>query len=344
MAAGLVWGTHGGTDVMLYTLQHGCLRACVTTYGATLVSLHAPDRDGQEGNVVAGFDSLEAYLSNGHPYMGVTVGRVANRIANARFTLDGKHYSLAANNGAHCLHGGVRGFDKRVWTVDSAGPACLTLSLVSPDGEEGFPGELRACVTFSLDAVGLAVVFRASAHGAATPVSLTNHAYFNLACFASATVADHVLRIDADRYVPVDESLAPLGVLAPVRETAFDFTSEVRLGERLGEFACGGLDHCFVLSDAPCRPLARALTLTDPQSGRVMHVATTQPSVQVYSGNFLDGSLVGAQGVPYVRHGALCFETQAVNDAVNQAAFPSCILRPGDWYEHTTRFDFALDK
>jgi aldose 1-epimerase len=309
--------TPEGEKVERHVLDNGRLRVAVLTYGATVQRLEVADGT----DVVLGLGTLEDYLLRSR-YFGAVVGRYGNRIARGRFTLDGTEYRLPLNDGVNSLHGGVRGFDKRVWRVESAEPAELLLSLVSPDGEEGYPGELTARVRYVLDGDTLRLEYRVTTD-APTVVNLTNHSYFNLA--GGGDVRDHVVTMEADRYLPVDEGKIPTGELAPVAGTPFDFTAPSRVGARLG----GRYDHCYVLQ-------GRA-TVTDPGSGRSMEVTTTEPGVQFYTGHMLDGD-----ATPFGPFAGLCLETQRFPDAPNRPAFPSAVLRPGEELRSTTGYRFSV--
>ena len=315
--AGLDFGvTPAGERVERHVLDNGRLRASVLTYGAILQRLEIADG----ADVVLGLPTLEDYLHRSR-YFGAVVGRYANRIAEGRFTLDGREHRLAANDGAHSLHGGVRGFDKRVWRVESAGPAELLLSLVSPDGEEGYPGELHARVRYALDGDALRLEYRATTD-APTVVNLTNHSYFDLS--GTRDVRRQVVTIEADRYLPVDEGKIPTGEPVPVAGTPFDFTVPTRVGARLG----GRYDHCFVLRGGAA--------VADPATGRTMEVTTTEPGVQFYTGHMLDGV-----ATPYGPFAGLCLETQRFPDAPNRPAFPSAVLRPGQEHVSVTTYRFG---
>jgi aldose 1-epimerase len=337
------WGhTNEGTvEIYKLTNAHG-VEARVATYGATLVSLTAPDRSGKLANIVLGFDSLEKYLAAGVPYYGATVGRYANRIANARFTLDGKTYSLAANDGPNTLHGGKRGFDKRIWRaaeVPAAQGGGVRMTLVSADGDEGYPGEVTAQALYRLDDHDNLEIEYHVTTTAPTPVNLANHAYFNLTGDPANTVLDHVVTINADRFTPVDATLIPTGELRPVAGTPFDFRTPHAVGARIGaddeQLRLGrGYDHNWVLNKKDSE-MTLAATVTDPKSGRSLEVRTTQPGVQFYTGNFMDGKPSGVGSVYAYRTG-LCFETQHFPDSPNHPAFPSTILRPGQVYSQKT--------
>ena len=328
----------------IYTLTnaHG-IEARVMTYGATLVSLTAPDRSGHFKNIVLGFDALEPYLA-GVPYYGATVGRYANRIAKARFTLDGQTYQLAANDGPNTLHGGKRGFDKRIWKAEPLPQkegGGVRMTLVSAAGEEGYPGELTVQAVYRLDDHNnLEIEYRATTT-APTPVNLANHTYFNLTGDPKVPVLDHLVTINADRFTPVDATLIPTGELRSVTGTPFDFRTAHAVGERIGaqdeQLRLGhGYDHNWVLNKA-APGMSLAAVVTDPKSGRSLEVRTTQPGVQFYTGNFMDGKPAGSARLYAYRTG-LCLETQHFPDSPNQAAFPSTILRPGQVYLQKTVF------
>ena len=341
-----------GRPVTLFTLTGPTgLVVEVLDYGATIVAIRTPDRSGRAGDVAAGFSKLDDYLTKS-PYFGCTIGRVGNRIAHGRFTLDGKTYQLATNNtpaGIPCsLHGGNKGFDKVLWhaTADTtAALPTLHFEYTSKDGEEGYPGNLRVRLTYSLTADnGLRVDYEATTD-AATPVNLTNHCYFNLKGEGDGTILDHELTIHAQRYTPVNAGLIPEGGIQPVAGTPFDFTSPHRIGERIGgaeeqlKFG-GGYDHNFVL-DRKGAGLEPAATAYEPSSGRVMEVFTTEPGIQFYSGNFLDGTLTAKAGGKYLYRGALALETQHFPDSVNQPDFPNTILHPGERYQSSTVYRFS---
>ena len=336
-----------GTAVESITLRnaHG-VEVRAITYGAIIVSLRVPDRAGRFDDVVLGHDELAGYLAQ-PAYFGAVVGRYGNRIAKGRFTLDGKTYTLATNNGPNHLHGGVRGFDKVVWKADppTAGAASVTLRYTSPDGEEGYPGTLAARVTYTLsDRDELTFEYSATTDKA-TPVNLTQHSYFNLGAPGS-DILGHELTLEADRFTPVDATLIPTGQLAPVSGTPFDFRKPTAIGARIAQDdeqlrRGGGYDHNFVLSRAG-EGLRRAGLLADPGTGRTMEILTTEPGVQFYSGNFLDGTIKGKGGVVYKHRSGLCLETQHFPDSPNQPSFPSTILRPGKEYHSKTMLVFGV--
>ncbi len=341
------WGkTADGTIVQLFTLtnRHGMV-AKVTSFGAILTELHAPDRAGRSVNVALGFDNLDQYLK-GHPGFGSTIGRFANRIGKARFVIDGVEYKVAANNGANHIHGGRKGFDKVVWQAKVVPPtateAGVEFRYLSKDGEEGYPGNLDVTVTYTLtDANELRIDYRARTDKP-TPVNLTNHSYFNLA--GSGDVLDHELQLFADRYTPADDELIPTGEIASVKGTPLDFTKPGKIGARIEQLKPkpGGYDHNYVINGEP-GTLRLAARARDPKSGRVMEVSTTEPGVQLYTGNWLDGKTRGTGGVVYPRHGGFCLETQHYPDSVNKPQFPSPILRPDKTLHSTTTFKFSAE-
>jgi aldose 1-epimerase len=335
--------TADGQPIDLYTLaQPNGLEARIMTYGGTLVSLRMPGSEGP-ANVVLGFDALEPYLA-GHPFFGALVGRFGNRIANGRFQLNGVEYVLARNDGHNHLHGGLRGFDKVVWRAtprDDAGAPALELTYLSRDGEEGYPGNLDVTVVYTLtDDSRLRIDYRATTDRD-TVANLTNHSYFNLA--GAGDILAHEIRIPARRFLPTDSSLIPTGELRPVDGTPMDFTRPTAIGARIHaddeqlHLASGGYDHTWVL-DKDDAALGLAAEVYDPSSGRVLEVFTTQPGIQFYTGNFLDGSLVGVHGQAYQKHSGFCLETQHFPDSPNQPHFPSTLLRPGEVYRQTTIF------
>ena len=342
--------TRDGKAVEIYTLTnaHG-LEMRVITYGGIITSLKVPDRAGHLDDIVLGFDTLDGYLKDS-PYFGAIVGRYGNRIAKGQFTLNGATYKLATNNGPNHLHGGVKGFDKVMWNAvpgDSADGVSVTLTRTSPDGEEGYPGNLQASVRYTLtDKNELAIDYRATTDKA-TPVNLTQHSYFNLAA-DSGDILGHELTIHASRYTPVDATLIPTGELAPVQGTPFDFQKATAIGARIATDDAqlkngGGYDHNWAL-DRGGSGLQPAARLVDPKSGRTLDVATTEPGLQFYSGNFLDGSITGKGGRVYKRRTGLCLETQHFPDSPNHPSFPSTILQPGQTYSSKTVFTFGVLK
>lgn len=341
--------TKDGKPVELYTLKSpNGLVAKVMTRGATLVQLHVPDKDGNLADVVLGWDTVAGYESEDNQFFGCTTGRVCNRIAKGKFTLDGKEYTLAINNEPNHLHGGVeRSLDKVVWKArpytNKRGQG-VRFTYTSPDGEEGYPGNLKVVVSYFVPKEGnrLAISYRAETDKA-TPVNLTNHAYFNLAGHGSDTVLNHVLRINAAKYTPTDDTLIPTGKVEPVAGTNLDFTKPVRIGKRVKELddtAALGYDHNYVLNPPGDRPMRFAAMLRDPKSGRTLRISTTEPAIQFYSGNFLKGQK-GKDGKTYAHRSAVCLETQHYPDSVNHDSFPSTILKPGEELKSQTVYSFT---
>jgi aldose 1-epimerase len=338
-----------GRNVELYTLANeNGVEARIMNYGGTLVSLRVPDRNGVHADVVLGFDEFAPYLAQ-HPYFGSLIGRYANRIAGASFTIHGSAYRVSANDGRNHLHGGRIGFDKILWDAEpgkSAEGPQLVLSHFSRAGEEGHPGNLSVRVTYTLTAQNELRLDYCASTDQTTVINLTHHSYFNLA--GAGTIHDHLLRLAAERYLPVDPELIPLGEQRSVRGTPFDFTVPRSIGSRISSDEAqlqlaGGYDHCWVLT-AQSGACALAAELIDPMSGRALSVFTTQPGLQVYSGNFLDGSIQGKQGQPYQRHSGLCLETQHFPDSPNQPTFPTTMLGPGETYREMTVYRFEVDK
>jgi aldose 1-epimerase len=334
-----------GTAVELFTLTNASgLEARVMTYGAILVSLKVPDRNGVLADVNLGFDTLPGYLGT-HPYFGAVIGRYANRIAKARFTLDGVEYRLAPNNNGNALHGGIKGFDKAVWKAEPVKVAYGTgvkLTYLSKDMEEGFPGNLSVTVVYMLtDTNELEIRYEATTDKA-TPVNLTNHAYWNLKGQGQGDILGHRLQIEADKITAVDSAanLIPTGEIVPVAGTPFDFTSPHAIGERIAKVE-GCYDHNFVLRSGG-GALALAARVEEPTSGRVMEIWTDQPGIQLYTGNFLDGTVVGKGGHAYGKHYAFCLETQHFPDSPNHPNFPTTILRPGQTYRTVTVHKFSV--
>lgn len=335
--------TPEGTTVESYVLTNGRMTVKVITYGAIVTEIHVPDRNGVITDVVLGFDTLEEYLAP-NPHFGSTIGRVANRIARGSFTLDGKAYKLAINNGPNSLHGGLKGFDKAVWdAVDASGPdgPAVRLTYLSKDGEEGYPGNLSVAVTYTLTADNALKIDYEATTDAPTPVNLTNHSYFNLAGPASGKILDHEMRISADQYTPGDDGFIPTGEIKAVKGTPLDFTTPTVIGSRIAQIPGepGGYDHNFVLRDR--NPGEPAATARDPKSGRILDVFTTEPGLQFYTGNFLNGTLKGKGGVVYGKQQAFCLEAQHFPDSVHHDHFPSVILRPGSRYSQTTSYRFS---
>ena len=324
---------------------HG-LEVALIEYGATIMSIRAPDRSGRFEDIVLGFDRPDEYRGE-HPYFGAVVGRYANRIAGGHFVLDGRTYELATNDGPNHMHGGERGFDAFAWHPAVGQANSVTFSRVSPDGEEGYPGELRVAVAYTLTDDNDLIVRYGATTDRTTVLNLTQHTYFNLGGYASGDVLGHELTLDAGRFTPVDDTQIPTGAIVPVDETPFDFRSPVAIGARIGEphpqLEKGkGYDHNWVLNGAGdlSVPAARLL---HPPSGRTLEVRTTEPGLQFYSGNLLDGSLRGKDGTPYQKHAGLCLETQHFPDSPNHPSFPSTVLRPGEEFRSTTVFRFGVE-
>ena len=341
--------TQDGKPVTVFTLTNANgVRVRAMTYGAIIVSIEVPDRSGTAADVTLGFDSLDGYLRQ-PPYFGAIVGRYGNRIAKGQFALDGRTFKLATNNGPNHLHGGNKGFDKVLWDgMPLKTGAGVVFTRTSPDGEEGYPGNLKASVSYTLtDRNELIVDYRATSDKA-TPVNLTQHSYFNLSGEGSGDILGHELTIDADRYTPVDATLIPTGELASVQDTPFDFRKPVAIGARISQANeqlknGNGYDHNWVLN-RPGAGLRHAIRLVDPKSGRTLDIATTEPGVQFYSGNFLDGTIKGKHGHAYNFRNGLCLETQHFPDSPNHSNFPSTILRPGETYTSQTVFTFGVQK
>jgi aldose 1-epimerase len=334
--------TEDGKPVQLYRLTnaHGNFIE-LTDYGAILVSVNVPDRKGDRANVTLGFDSLDGYLQR-HPYFGATVGRFCNRIADGEFEIDGTTYSFVTNNGPNHLHGGTVGFDSQMWEVEEiSGDSVVGLrfTLVSPDGQEGYPGTLTTLVEYRWSNDNEMTIHFEATTDAPTHVNLTNHSYFNLGGAGTGKVLDHQMQIDAERFLSVNESMIPTGVLANVADTPLDFRQPHAIGERIEQLeSTNGYDHCFVVSGEPGE-LRSCAVAVDPKSGRAMEVKTTQPGVQLYTGNFLGGN-ESSNG--YGQHSAFCLETQHYPDSPNQPAFPTTLLKPGEQLDETTIYRFFV--
>ncbi len=337
-----------GESTQLFTFASSSgLIVKITDYGGIIVSILAPDREGYFSDIVLGHDALEGYLEN-KPYFGALIGRVANRIAGAQFILDGITYHISPNEGRNTLHGGVRGFDQALWEVESferEHERGLRLSHLSPDGDQGFPGELRVQVTYTLSDLNELAIDYAAQTQHATLVNLTQHSYFNLSGRQDRDIFDHVAMIDADRYLPVDAQLLPIGVLAPVAASTFDF----RTPRRFGEFIlsadpqislCRGYDHTFVLNKADSG-LTLVARIEDKESGRLLEVRTSEPALQLYTGNQLDGSIVGKGQMNYQQYHGFALETQHFPDSTHHPEFPSIVLRPGRTLRSHTVYRFA---
>jgi aldose 1-epimerase len=334
----------------LYTLKNANgMEVGITNYGGRVVSILVPDRNGKMADVVVGFDNLDGYLGT-NPYFGALIGRYGNRIAKAQFKLDGVVYKLAANNGPNALHGGLKGFDKVFWTVreSSENPPALELTYVSKDGEEGYPGTLTVKVVYTLEADNALSIDYHATTDKDTVLNLTNHSYFNLAGQGSGDILKQVMLLNADKFTPVDATLIPTGELKSVEGTPFDFRKPTVIGARINDDnqqlkIAGGYDHDFVLNrKGP--GLSLAARAYDPESGRELEVMTTQPGIQFYTGNFLDGTIHGKGGKVVTRRSAFCLETQHFPDSPNQPKFPSSELKPGETYQQTTIYKFSTVK
>jgi aldose 1-epimerase len=340
--------TKDGTavDQFVLTNRKG-MTVTIITYGAAISELWVPDKDGKLADVNLGFDDMKGWQGKGNPFFGCIVGRYANRIAGGKFTLDGKQYKLATNNGPNHLHGGNVGFDKKVWSakaVESAKvPAAVLFRYRSPDGEEGYPGELNVSVMYTLsddNQLGIEYIARTTKP---TIVNLTNHAYFNLAGHDQGDILGHELTLFASRITPTDKTLIPTGKIEPVKDTPYDYTQPRTIGARIKEIKGepGGYDVNYVLDGGPGDKPALAARVREPKSGRVMEMLTTEPGVQLYTGNFLDGKAKGKGGAVYGKHAGFCLEAQHYPDSPNQKGFPSVILRPGGVYNQTTIYRFS---
>lgn len=343
------WGkTAAGKPVNIYTLTSRAGVTCeLSDYGGYLISLTVPDRNGRPGDIVLGYETLQEYFDDSQ-YLGSLIGRFGNRIAGGRFRLGDKEYALAVNNGENHLHGGERGFHKVLWDAQpfkNAGEAGVRMTYTSADGEEGYPGKLDVTAVFTLNSAGDLTIDYTAVTDAPTPVNLTHHGYFNLTC-AGRDILGHELQINADTFLPVDEGLIPLGAPRPVEGTPFDFREPKAIGRDIGrenrQLTFGqGYDHNWILNGT-AGALDRACTLYDPESGRCMEVLTTEPGLQFYSGNFLDGSTTGKDGIVYRHRYAVALEPQHFPDSPNRPDFPSVILEPGDTYRHTSVYRFSV--
>jgi aldose 1-epimerase len=336
------WGEHDGKKVYLYTLVNDKgTEVTITNYGGTVTSFVIPDKNGNRSSIIIGFDSLQPYLQK-PPYFGALIGRYANRIGDAKFTLDGATYQLAANDGKNTLHGGLKGFDKVVWdaSIPSDSIPSLNLKYLSKDGEEGYPGNLTVAVQYTLTNDNELKIEYNAETDKATPVNLTNHSYFNLSGDVNNIILNETLMIDADNYTPVDSTLIPTGEIKPVKGTPFDFTTAKKIGRDFDSVK-GGYDHNWVLNKKDAS-LQKVAELSDSISGRSLEVYTTQPGLQFYTGNFLDGKFINRDGKPLKLHSALCLETQHFPDSPNKPGFPSTILRPGEKYHELTIYKVKL--
>lgn len=338
------YGSINGKEVLQYTLQNKSgMIVKVINYGCTITDIIVPDKDGNFENVLLGFDSLEGHLQKQNPYMGTIIGRYANRIGKASFKIGAQEYKLSANNDANMLHGGAIGFNQKIWDAKIISNNSVLMSYTSPDGEEGFPGNLKVEFTLTLGSDNSIRLDYNATTDKPTPVNLTHHPYFNLSYGKSETILEHELMIASDSITPVDNTLIPTGKLLSVKNTPFDFTAFKRIGLEVNQVPSGppiGYDHNYVLKQK--KNLALAAVLHDPQSGRKIELTTTEPGVQFYSGNFLDGSLKGKGGVIYSKHAGLCLEPQYFPDSPNQPSFPNTILQPGETYQQTSIFKFSV--
>lgn len=335
-----------GKQVKLYHLKKGKLQVAITNYGAKIVSLLAPDKQGQLADVELGYDNIDQYVNTKERYYGGIVGRYGNRIAKGKFKVDGKEYTLVTNNGVNHLHGGKKGFNDVVWDAEQPNDHTLKLHYLSKDGEEGYPGNLDITLTYELTDSNEVKIDYAATTDKATVVNLTNHSFFNLHGAGNGDINDHIMYINADKYTPVDSTLIPKGKLEPVKGTPMDFTTPTKIGERVDadfeQLKFGkGYDHNYVLNKKG-KELSLAATVAEPQSGRFLEVWTTEPGVQFYGGNFLDGTDKGKEGKTYVHRGAFCLETQHFPDSPNQPSFPSVVLKPGETYSSTCVYKFGV--
>ena len=335
------FGNFDGKPVTEYSLTNSSgMQVSIINYGGTVTKILTPDKDGKFADVILGYESLDGYLQKGNPYFGCLVGRYANRIANGRFTLDGKQYTLAGNDHGNSLHGGNKGYDKVYWTIEKQpGDSSLKLTYLSKDGEEGYPGNLDVEVIYALTSANELKIDYKATTDKVTVVNLTNHCYFNLSAGKDPTILNHQLKLNAATYTPVDDQLIPTGKIADVKGTPMDFTSPKVIGKEIDSVK-GGYDHNWIL---PGTGLKNAGSLYDAGSGRYMEIFTTEPAIQFYSGNFLDGTLTNTKGgQKYILHGALCLETQHFPDSPNQTSFPTTVLKPGEMYTHSSIYKFSV--
>ena len=337
------FGKVDSAAVTEYTITNPSgMEVSIINYGGTVTRIITVDKEGKAGDVVLGYKSIDGFRQKNNPYFGCLVGRYANRIGNAQFTLDGQTYTLANNNGGPSLHGGIKGFDKVMWTAEKLkGDSSLKLTYLSKDGEEGYPGNLHVEVVYTLTSANELKIDYKATTDKATPVNLTNHCYFNLSAGADSTILGHTLQLQADYYTPVDLLLIPIGKHYPVKNTPFDFTVSKLVGKEIDSVP-GGYDHNWVINRKG-NGLEKTGSLSYPPSGRVMDIYTTEPGIQFYSGNFLDGTLTDTKnGRRYGKHAGLCLETQHFPDSPNQPTFPTTILKPGETYTQTTVYAFSV--
>ena len=340
--------TIDGKQVDLYQLKNkNGMELSVTNYGGRVVSLIVPDKNGKMEDIVLGYDSIGGYLNSNEQYFGASIGRYGNRIAKGTFKIDSLKYNLAINNSPNCLHGGLKGFSAKVWDAVQKGENELNLMLVSPDMEEGFPGELMVMMSYKLTDNNELVISYYAKTSKPTVINLTNHSYFNLHGAGNGDILDHVLFIDADKFTPVDSTLIPTGKIEPVTGTPFDFKTPVAIGTRINDkneqLTFGtGYDHNFVLNKAGNKTVSLAASVYEPNSGRFMEVFTDEPGLQFYSGNFLKGKEIGKQDKPYNFRSALCLETQHFPNSPNQPEFPTVVLKPGEFYSSACIYKFSI--
>ena len=337
------FGTFNGEAVTAYTLTNANgMQVSILNYGGTVTKIITKDKEGKAGDVILGYDSLGGYLQKGNPYFGSLVGRYGNRIAKGKFTLDSTTYTLAQNNNGQSLHGGIKGYDKVMWKAEKqAGDSSLKLTYLSKDGEEGYPGNLNIAVVYTLTSDNGLIIDYTATTDKATPINLTNHCYFNLSAGKDSTILAHELMLKADKFTEVDSVLIPTGKLPDVKGTPMDFTAAKAIGKDIAAVK-GGYDHNWVINRSG-KGLELIGTLYHPASGRYMEVFTTEPGVQFYSGNFLDGTLnTTKNNQKYVVHAGLCLETQHFPDGPNQPSFPNTILKPGETYRHTSVYKFSV--
>ena len=336
------------TDLFILTNTNGC-ELTVTNYGAKIVSLMVPNKEGALVDVVTGHDSIDDYLTSAEPYFGAVCGRTANRIANGKFELEGETYSLAVNNGPNSLHGGVKGFNAVVWDVKKITDNAIELKYLSVDGEEGYPGNLTVSVTYTLTNENAVIIDYKATTDKATILNLTNHSYFNLSGAGDPSINDHVLTINADTYLPTDATAIPYGPAEEVKETPMDFTTPFTIGSRINEdfqqLVYGkGYDHTYVLNKKYDDEFSFCARCQSPKTGIVMEVYTTEPGMQLYTGNWMTDKLIGKNGQTYPERAAVCFETQHYPDSINKPDYPSTELHPGETFSSKTSFKFIVQK
>lgn len=337
------FGSFEDNPVTEYTLTNANgMQVGIINYGGIVTKIITPDKNGSMGDVVLGYDSLSGFLQKGNPYFNALIGRYGNRIANGKFTLDGKEYTLAGNNDGNSLHGGNKGYDKVWWNIEKqAGDSSLKLTYLSKDGEEGYPGNLNVEVIYTLTADNALKIDYTATTDKATPVNLTNHSYFNLSAGKDSTILNHELMLNAAKYTAVNDQLIPTGQLPDVKGTPMDFSVSKKVGKEI-DLVKGGYDHNWILNRTGTGS-EKVAALFDPNSGRYMEVFTTEPGLQFYSGNFLNGTLTNTKnGAKYMKHAALCLEAQHYPDSPNQPAFPNTILKPGETYKQTTVYKFSI--